>query len=109
MSQMELDEIARQERNRRFWTKRAARLSAEEAGPTMPRMRTIAQAAVWLREIDPDTAFTKTALRRLVVSGQLPSVRVGTKYLLNLDTIEDDLLGQLPASSLVQGTREAQL
>ena len=75
----------------------------------LPRMRTIDQAAAWLQENDPGTAFTRTALRRLVVSGKLPSVRVGQKYLVNLDTIEDYLLGQLPASSLVQGTREAQL
>ena len=59
----------------------------------MPRMRTIDQAAAWLRECDPGTAFTKTALRRLVVSGQLPCVRVGQKYLLNLDMLENYLQG----------------
>lgn len=59
----------------------------------LPRMRTIDQTVAWLRETDPDTAFTKTALRRLVVSGRLPSVRVGQKYLLNLDTLEDFLQG----------------
>lgn len=75
----------------------------------LPRMRTIDQAAAWLQENDPGTAFTKTALRRLVVSGKLPSVRVGQKYLVNLDTIEDYLLGQTPAPSLVQGIREMQL
>lgn len=75
----------------------------------MPRMRTIDQAAAWLQENDPGTAFTKTALRRLVVTGKLPSVRVGQKYLVNLDTMEDYLLGQLPAPVLVQGIREVQL
>ena len=75
----------------------------------MPRMRTIDQAAAWLQENDPGTAFTKTALRRLVVSGKLPSVRVGQKYLVNLDTMEDYLLGQLPVPVLVQGIREVQL
>lgn len=59
----------------------------------LPRMRTIDAAAAWLRETDPDTAFTKTALRRLVVSGRLPSVKVGQKYLVNLDTLEDFLHG----------------
>lgn len=61
----------------------------------LPRMRTIDAAAAWLRETDPETAFTKTALRRLVVSGQLPSVRIGTKYLLDLDTLEDYLRGSM--------------
>lgn len=60
----------------------------------LPRMRTISEAAAWLRETDPNTAFTKTALRRLVVTGQIPSVRVGQKYLINLDTVESFLSGR---------------
>jgi len=59
----------------------------------MPRMRTIEQAAAWLIETDPETAITKTALRRLVVTGQLPSVRVGQKYLLSLESLEAFLDG----------------
>ena len=59
----------------------------------MPRMRTIDQAAAWMKENDPNTALTKTALRRLVVSGKLPSVMIGQKYLLNLDTLEAYLSG----------------
>lgn len=61
-----------------------------------PRMRTIDQAAAWLRENDPDCAFTKTALRRLVVTGQFPSVRIGAKYLIDLDRLADFLRGSLP-------------
>lgn len=53
-----------------------------------PRMRTITEAANWIREQDPDTAFTKTALRRLIVSGELPHVKVGQKYLVNMETLE---------------------
>ena len=59
----------------------------------LPRMRTIDQAAAWLQENDPETAFTKTALRRLVVTGQIQSVRVGQKYLVNLDVLEGFLTG----------------
>ena len=62
----------------------------------MPRMRTIDQVADWLRKTDPDTALTKTALRRLVTTGQLPSVRIGQKYLLDLDTLTEYLKGSLP-------------
>lgn len=64
----------------------------------MPRMRTIDQAAAWLRTSDPDTALTKTALRRLVVTGQLPSVRIGQKYLIDLDILSDYLRGSTPAA-----------
>ena len=58
----------------------------------MPRMRTIDQAFVHIQEQDNETALTKTALRRLVVTGALTSVRVGAKYLLDLDSIEELLM-----------------
>lgn len=74
----------------------------------MPRMRTIDQAAAWLLENDPETAFTKTALRRLVVTGKLPSVKVGQKYLINLDTMEDFLQGAVPLTVTAPGIREVQ-
>ncbi len=60
------------------------------------RMRTIDQAAAYLQEADPETAFTKTALRRLVTTNQLPGVvRIGQKYLVNLDVLEAYLSGKL--------------
>ena len=52
------------------------------------RFRTINQAANYYRERDPETALTKTAIRRKVVSGEWPSTRAGTKYLIDLDRIE---------------------
>ena len=61
----------------------------------MRRMRTIDEAAAFLREADPHTAVTKTALRRLVRSGEIPSVRVGAKYLV-------DLGGQSTKTPIVQ-------
>ena len=64
----------------------------------MPRMRTIDQAFACLQESDPETAITKTALRRMVTTGELPGVvRVGSKYLLNLDVLTEFLKGSLPA------------
>ena len=76
----------------------------------MPRMRTIDQAAAWLRESDPDCAFTKTALRRLVVTGQLPSVRIGQKYLIDLDMLTGFLRGSAPAPApVIQGIRRVEL
>ena len=59
----------------------------------MPRMRTIAEAAKHVRATDPSTALTETAIRRLVVTGKLPCVRIGAKYLLDLDVLERFLAG----------------
>lgn len=53
----------------------------------VPKMRTIDQAAAIIRDSDPDTALTKTALRRLVATGEIETVRIGTKYLINLDSL----------------------
>ena len=55
------------------------------------RLRTIEEAARAIQEIDPGTALTRTALRRWVISGELPSTRAGRKYLIDLDTLEQYL------------------
>lgn len=57
------------------------------------RMRTIEQAAGYIKANDPETAVTKTALRRLVVAGAIPSVRVGQKYLVSLEAVDNYLAG----------------
>lgn len=59
----------------------------------MPRMRTIRQAAQQVKSADPSTALTETALRRLLTTGALPCVRVGVKYLIDLDALEAYLCG----------------
>ena len=66
----------------------------------MRRMRTIDQAAAWARQTDPATALTKTALRRLVLSGVIPHVSVGRKRLVALEDLESYLEhgGTAPAS-----------
>lgn len=55
------------------------------------RIRTIDKASEYFRERDPDTDLTKTALRRMVTTGQVQSVRVGAKYLVDLDILEATL------------------
>ncbi len=57
------------------------------------RMRTIRETAEHFKTMDPNTALTQTALRRLVTTGELPSVRVGNKYLIALETVENYLSG----------------
>ncbi|WP_366799469.1 excisionase family DNA-binding protein [uncultured Oscillibacter sp.] len=37
---------------------------------------------------DPHCALTKTALRRLVVTGAIQSTRVGQKYLVSREAVE---------------------
>lgn len=52
------------------------------------RLRGLNEAFEEIRRSDPGTALTKTALRRLVTTGQIPSVRVGVKYLVSVEAIE---------------------
>lgn len=59
----------------------------------MPRMRTINEAARYVKATDPETALTETAIRRLLITGAVPSVRVGVKYLIDLDALEAFLAG----------------
>lgn len=66
----------------------------------MRRMRTIPQAAAWAKESDPQTALTYTALRRLVLTGEIAHVRVGSKRLIALEDLEAYLeRGGSPAPS----------
>lgn len=55
------------------------------------RMRTIEQTVDYIRSHDPETALTPTAIRRKVISGEVPSVKAGRKYLIDLDRLEEFL------------------
>ena len=57
----------------------------------LPRMRTIPKAYEEVKAADPETSFTIRALRRLVKCGNIQSVRVGNKILINLDLLFDYL------------------
>lgn len=59
----------------------------------MVRARTIKDAAEWFRQEDPQTYLTETAIRRLVVTGRVPSAKVGKKYLVTLEALEEYLNG----------------
>lgn len=60
----------------------------------MPQIRTINQAAEYVKARDPESALTKTAIRRLVITGAIPSVRAGAKYLLSLENLDAYLSGK---------------
>lgn len=58
-----------------------------------PHMRGIKQAIEEIKQADPYTALTEPALRRLIISKEILSVRVGTKYLINMDILNNYLCG----------------
>ena len=60
------------------------------------RMRTLPETAAYLKEQDPQTAVTLTALRRMTKSGEIPSVTVGVKRLINLDVLISHLNNAMP-------------
>lgn len=52
-----------------------------------PRMRTAPQAIAEIKKLDPDTAFTLTALKRMMKQGKIPVVQIESKRLVNLDAL----------------------
>ena len=54
---------------------------------TIPRMRTVQEAARELKELDNHTAMTPYHIRRLCLDGVIPTVKAGKKILLNLDAL----------------------
>jgi len=59
----------------------------------MVHTRTIREAAAYFRASDPHTCLTETAIRTLLRTGAVPSVRVGRKYLVTLEALETYLEG----------------
>ena len=57
----------------------------------MARMRTIQGVIKEIKTADPNSEFKEWTLRQLVKSGKIKSVRVGTKYLINVETVIDYL------------------
>ena len=50
----------------------------------LPRMRTIPKAYAEIKALDPDTSFSIRELRKLVNNGDLPTVKISNKKLINL-------------------------
>ena len=69
------------------------------------RARTIREAASYFRETDPQTCLTETAIRRLIGSGAVPSVRVGRKYLVTVEALEAYLSGDIQAPTKAQSLK----
>jgi len=59
----------------------------------MIHTRTIREAAAHFRTIDPQTSLTETAIRTLLRTGAVASIRVGKKYLVTIEALEAYLAG----------------
>lgn len=59
------------------------------------RPRKIDKGYAEMLAADPGLGLTKSAFRRLVVSGEIPSTKIGTHYIVDLDVVEQYLSGQL--------------
>ena len=54
-------------------------------------MRTIPKAYKEIKALDPNTDLTLRALRRMDKSGEIPSVQIASKTLVNLDLLLEAL------------------
>jgi hypothetical protein len=66
----------------------------------LPRLRTLTETYNYIKGMDNETAITPNALRRMVVSGKIPCVRAGKKYLIDLDVLFEFLKGTKPEDVL---------
>lgn len=62
----------------------------------VPRIRTVPQAVAELKALDPDTAVTLRAVRRLINSGQIVPFMVGNKRLIDMDKLIDVISNPQP-------------
>lgn len=58
-----------------------------------PKMRTAEQAIEELKRVDPETALTVRAVRRMISSGEIPHIKVGTKLLIDFNGLCSYLSG----------------
>ena len=65
----------------------------EECGGVLrlPRMRTLTEAYGCIKAADPETAFTANYVRCLIVSGAIPRMKCGKKYLVDVDLLIEHL------------------
>ena len=52
-----------------------------------PKMRLISEVYDELHSVDPNSAITMYALRNLIKTNKIPSIKIGRKSLINLDDV----------------------
>lgn len=55
----------------------------------MKKVRTIESAYKEIHKRDPNSGLSRSYLRKLVVSGEIPSKKSGNRYLITLEDIND--------------------
>lgn len=68
-----------------------------------PRMRTARDVAQYFAQNDPETRVTYSSILKDIKMGNLPAVKNGNRYLINLDNAEA-YYGQISAISARQRT-----
>ena len=53
----------------------------------LPRMRTAAQCALYLKENDPECCIGEWTIRKMIAQKKFQIVRSGTRILINLDQL----------------------
>ena len=71
---------------------------ASNAPLNTPRMRGIKQAIEEIKAGDPNTTLTERALRRMVNTGVIPTVKIGRKSLINMAVLETYLTNGVTVS-----------
>lgn len=57
----------------------------------LPRIRLMREAYEEIKKNDPGTAITMNYIRKLIISETIPSMRAGSRYLINMDDLENYL------------------
>ena len=60
------------------------------------RLRTQREALMELHQKDPGSCLTAYAIRSMVLTGRIPTVAVGRKRLIDMDTLPDYLCAPAP-------------
>lgn len=64
---------------------------------SQPRMRTIKKAIAELKTADPETDFSEGRLRKMIASGEVPAMKQGKRYLVDLNVLYA-VLGAMPGT-----------
>ena len=59
----------------------------EKGQKDMPKLRLLSETYAEIKKDDPNTALTMNALRCLVKTGEIPSVQIGRKRLVNYEKL----------------------
>jgi hypothetical protein len=70
----------------------------------MPKMRTINEAYNAVKAADPETALSPHRIRAFLLNGDIPCIKAGARYLLDLDTLEAYLKNPAPVAVSEYGT-----